>query len=336
MKSVHGSSLDTIYVYIAACKENYVVETVESIFANAKFPQRVHVGIFNNTLDDSDKISDDIIVNNDRVTYVELLTKYPMGTGFSRMNASLIAPSRDFTYMLQIEAHAIFDKNWDSELIKRHKELELDHPKIVISCKPDFYVESEDDPNVFLLRGQEGVVIDHLNFDSDDYDAYNWATEQIDINDDTIDGAGNGDTFAMGGQGGQVKSSMGYKQSVYIHAGYLFARFGLIREILHDPYNGWSGDQFNYTMRLLSRGYKIFSTAKPVNIIKDKVRPDGTLYNPRDWRNFTDPDTHGETFHNWENNFQIALYKGDYYGYWGAPSPEDLVQAKKSLGGRHD
>lgn len=336
MRKIHGDGLDTIYVYIAACKENYLVETVESVFANAELPQRVHVGVFNNILDDSDKILNDVIIKNEQVTYVELFTNYPMGTGFSRMNASLIAPSRHFTYMLQIEAHTIFDKNWDSEIIKRHKELELQHQKVVISCKPDFYIESESDASVFLFRGQKDVVIDHLNFDSNKYDACNWSTDYIDINDDNISGAGEGDTFAGGGEGLVVKPSIGYQESIYIYAGYLFARFNLIQEVMHDPYNGWSGDQFNYTMRLLSRGYKIFSTSKPVNLVKNKIKSDGSLSNPRDWRTFTHLHKNRDELHHWENNFQISLYKGDYYGYWGAPDAESLDKAKKHMQGKND
>jgi hypothetical protein len=309
---------------------------VESIFANAEFPQRVHVGVFNNILDDSDKILNDVVANNDQVTYVELLTKHPMGTGFSRMNASLIAPSRDFTYMLQIEAHTIFDREWDSELIKRHKELELKHSKVVISARTDYYMESEDDPNVFLFRGKKDVVVDHLNFDSSKYDAYNWSINYIDINDDNIDGAGAGDASAGGGSGPMVRLDVGYEESIYICAGYLFARFGLIQEVMHDPYNGWSGDQFNYTMRLLSRGYRIFSTAKPVNIVKDKIKQDGSLSNPRDWRVFAKLNKNRDQFHHWENKFQIALYKGNYYGYWGAPDAESLDKAKNHMQGKND
>lgn len=333
----YHSELETIYVYIAACKENYVIETVESILLNAKHPGRVHVGVFNNILDDSDKITDPFILRNSSVTYTEFMSKHPMGTGFSRMNASLLAPVKTFDYMLQIDAHSIFDNNWDEELVTRFKKVEAEHGKVVLSTMCSWWMPSENDDKKFLLYGHEDKVLDHKDFNSDDHHMYNNTIEAVGFAGRDIEELVLSEAFSNINGGFMVEDPPSHKVSRFIYAGYLFARFDLIREVLHDPYDVWSGDQFNYTIRLISRGYKIFTTAKPLILTMNKVRADGSASSDRDWRPFQQAmGIYGDAARYYEIQSQIDLYKGKYLGYWGAPDLESLDKAKRYIDGIDD
>ena len=108
---------DSIFIPIAACEERFIEQTVKSALSNAENPDNIYFGIFNNILKKEHSLLDsDFLLNNDQIFYVELITPAPMGTGFGRMNASLLQ-FKEFDYMFQIDAHTFFSKKWDTQLI---------------------------------------------------------------------------------------------------------------------------------------------------------------------------------------------------------------------------
>ena len=96
---------DSIFIPIAACEERFIEQTVRSALANAENPDNIYFGIFNNILNKEHSLLDnDFLTNHKQIFYVELVTPAPMGTGFARMNASLLQ-FKNFDYMFQIDAH---------------------------------------------------------------------------------------------------------------------------------------------------------------------------------------------------------------------------------------
>ncbi len=99
---------NSIFVPIAACEERFIEQTVRSALLKAKHPEKIYFGIFNNIIDKNKSLlSNDFIVNNSQIFYTEIATPCPMGTGFARMNASLLQ-FKEFEYMFQTDAHTLF------------------------------------------------------------------------------------------------------------------------------------------------------------------------------------------------------------------------------------
>lgn len=325
-----------IFIYIAACKERFLAQTVKSALDNATHPNRIFFGIFNTVLDDEDYITDPIIIDQpkNKIFLVEAKSPQALGTGFSRMAASLLCNNIDAEYALQIDAHMIFDKDWDMNLIKRFEEVSsyAGTDKIVLTANPMPWVESKDRSQMLLWRK---YPVNPYNFDSESPELHNQIGERL----------RNGVTaFGFNSQGYpdvvgapehlHFPPGLDYVEVSAIHAAYMFFKTSDIRELLHDPENTFEGDQLNYSLRVLSRGYKIFCVQKPVLLAKDKHEAGGSgvPIDTYDWRvaskscflKFDSPER--------SRGLQSDMFTGRYYGYWGAPDEESLKMAKEKMG----
>ena len=99
-----------------------------------------------------------------------------------------------------------------------------------------------------------------------------------------------------------------------------------------DPYHG---DQTNYTLRLISRGYKIFTPMKPALFSLGKFTNEGQdiIDEEYHWRSEKYFDQSRNDFLKsnamWNYN---NIADGTYFGYWGAPDMESLMYAKDKMG----
>ena len=110
---------ETIYVSIAAFDEIYIKPTLESIWSNSEFPERVFVGL---NYQSSDGCFDDLSnFKNLRVRYSA--TNLPVGFGIDRVAADSFWNCEN--YYLQIDAHTLFEQNWDSDLINSLYEIKI-------------------------------------------------------------------------------------------------------------------------------------------------------------------------------------------------------------------
>ena len=103
----------------------------------------------------------------------------------------------------------------------------------------------------------------------------------------------------------------------------------MIRNFLHDPHNVFSGDQTNYSLRLISNGYKIFCIKKPLVLNVDKWLC-GELYHKEDWRKNinNNPSRLSKWWDTLSGQYENDIFSGKYLGYWGAPNLKSLQHAK--------
>lgn len=352
---------DSIFIPIAACKERFIEQTIKSALHNAKNPSKIFFGVFNNIVNKKDSLLDNkFLTDNPQIFYSELFTSTPMGVGFARMNASLLQ-FQDFEYMMQTDAHVLFSKNWDEQIInvfnKIKNENDIDENKIILSAvSPGFWTYDAENPDKILspsaIRGHL-ITIDPYNLEKS-FD------KQIDLGMSVpkfvytgIQGKVFNETFAnfpiAYGSGERIEEE--YKEINCVHATFMFSKSILSREIMHDPEDPFHGDQTNYSIRLLSRGYKIFCPKNPfiIGLNKSKIaRFDqdfystvGTLDEDHDWRvtkNQQHKNSINESGKLYDEKIQInsqkffnKLINGDYLGYWGAPDSESLKDAKKKI-----
>lgn len=346
----------TIFVTIAACQEYFIEHTIKSAMLLSAYPERVHFGVFNNILDkEKTLMHKDFFNNNPNILYVELLSNMPMGVGFGRMNASLLS-TQAHDYVLQIDAHTVFTKDWDLRLIENFNNIskEIDSDKIVLTGIPrgNLYYSIEDREHV--------MSTDHIFADNNikKIDFYNNNYHELSELPEPYHNTKPQITFD-GWQGYHFVEEMvgfpvtygthpfgegNYSEVNCIHASLVFYKYEMIRDIMHDPADPFHGDQVNYALRILARGYKIFAIKKPLLLSLNKYLPqtvpnnqDGTLID-MEW-NWRSARKIGESANRYLiKNIEISkenykgIFSGDYLGYWGAPNAESLKSAKDQMG----
>jgi hypothetical protein len=296
-------------------------------------------------------LNNNFLTNNDQIFYAELMTPAPMGTGFARMNASLLQ-FKNFEYMFQIDAHTFFPKKWDTELITIFNKIKndngIDENKLVLSATTGFFwTYYEDEPNKVYATtndNQDIFEIDPLNLEKN-------AKNLIDRGMVTID-------FIYDGKQGnffiedllnfptvygrEYMNKKEYEESKCIHAAFMFSKANLNRDVMHDPEDHWHGDQTNYSIRLLSRGYKIFSPKYPtiatlnkIFVDKDSGKSSGEpLDKDHNWRTYNSNQVGIDylTTKNFNSKLNFKnIISGKYFGYWGATDYESLNKVKKQI-----
>lgn len=337
---------DSIFIPIAACEERFLEQTVRSALANAEDPYKIYFGIFNNILKKEHSLLDNkFLTNNEQIFYVELTTPAPMGTGFARMNASLLQ-FKNFDYMFQIDAHTFFSKNWDTQLINVFNKIKdqenIDEDKLVLSASSGFLwtYDYKNPEKVYAVIDYKKEIfeIDPLNLEKNAEDLVNRGMTDL--------------RFVYSGQQGEVfqKADVGfpivygnsymqekeYKESGCVHATFMFSKAKLTREVLHDPEDHFHGDQTNYTIRLLSRGYKIFSPKYPTLAVLNKgfVGKDSVSDQDHDWRTYKTNEVGSNYLSTKINNSEINFKKiisGEYFGYWGTTDNDSLNKVKEQI-----
>lgn len=347
---------ESIFIPIAACEEKFIKQTIQSALLTAKNPSKIYFGVFNNILSQNNSLlNDDFITQNDQIFYTEIISPVPLGVGFGRSNASLLQFD-NFEYMFQIDAHTIFTKNWDEKIIsvfnKIKNENNIDEDKIILSsiCP----VSWTYNPN----KLEEILMPDYINKTFVKVDPYNLEESYPFINEKDLtipeivyDGK-QGDIVVEStinfpivyGKEGK-RSADDYEETNCVHASFVFSKANIIRDVLHDALDPFHGDQANYSVRLLSRGYRIFSPRFPLIATLNKFKIDKVDNNFKntdifvdedDWRSPRENTSHRDSeYINFLNTNAILFFNkiitGKYFGYWGTPDQQSLEYIKNKI-----
>ena len=300
-----------------------MAQTVKSALENASRPELLYFGIANTVIEEKDFLSDSIF-SHPRLNYIDIKSKQALGTGKSRMMASILN-HRNHEYLLQIDAHNIFEKGWDDTLKQNYKNLLKICDKPVISANPLRWI---DGPNKeVFLHDLDGISIDPLDFKTEE----NFASLGIKVVTVNVP---NSDTEMMDyafidGKDMHWEEGQDFVEHGLIHAAFMFTSFAFTREVMHDPSNPWDGDQINISFRAGTRGYRMFGIRKCVVWSKDKFHEDKIL-SKNDWRYFTGKM---QQFDIVKSKFdQSEIFSGEYLGYWGAPNKESIAEYYDKIG----
>lgn len=347
LSNLKNKNAKTIFIPIAAHQEYFIEHTIKSAIAMAQYPDRIYFGVFNNILSlDKSLLQNNFITKNNHIVYVEVISPGPLGVGFGRMNASLLS-TKTHDYIFQIDAHTMFSKNWDSILIDTYEEIfNLNQTnKIVLTGIPGAsWTVGENNRDDIVC---DNPIVQHAglsinSFYENSYSDYpNLKNYKPSF---SFDGNYSG-IFIEDFAGRPITTCLSDFENEYydevnaLHASMVFGEYSLVRDFLHDPEDKFHGDQINFTLRLLSRGYKIFAVKYPfimtlnkAKVINDKVVELDPEYN---WRcNFgNDIGTlyANELQKKLDKNYK-KIFNGEYFGYWGAPDINSLKDAKQKMG----
>jgi hypothetical protein len=296
--------LRTIFVFTCGVDENDIYMTVKSAYENARFISRIYFGII-------DQRTDGQFSNTDsykNVKKVNIDYKYPLGLGLGRLNAFMLHENQD--YALQIDAHTIFDKNWDMNLLREISKLSVEYEKPAISNRPKWYTKNEigeihkhDTLGAPLVLGNANKL-------------YESAESEI------IGG------MAVGGECEHYLTS----------GGFVFAKLDLFKEVMPDPRIAFYGEEHVLALRASARGWRFFAIEDSClySFGRHESIVDGT---DDSWKKiYSKPLTNNRPCvdFNASINDKSSIVKqildGDIIGYWGAPTKEEYEIYIQNLG----
>ena len=137
----------TLFIHVPAYREPELIPTIESAIKNAKHPERLVFGICRQ-FKEGDKFDDvDAYRSDKRFQIMDIPHNEAEGLPWARnlINTELF---NDEDYVLQLDSHHRFAKNWDEYLIKTHKSLkkESETKKVLLAGYIPLY-DPFDDPD---------------------------------------------------------------------------------------------------------------------------------------------------------------------------------------------
>jgi len=243
-----STSLPSIFVSIASYRDSEICPTLDSLFANAKHPDRVFVGavLQNDGTYDRDNVRlTQKYANHSNVRCLELAAKHALGPCYARSLAQSL--HRGETYFLQIDSHMRFRRNWDDYLIGLWQQTSQENGgashhdgKVVLTAYPAGYELPNKIPNE-----ERGILLVPWKFDE------------------------NG-MLRQRGRLLKTEDSTEHPLAIPCHlyaAGFNFGPASMIRDVPYDPKLDFLffGEELSMAVRLYTHGYDLY--APPVSVL---------------------------------------------------------------------
>lgn len=226
---------NTIFVQIAAYRDNQLVPTLKDMLANAKYPENLRICIAwqhckDDAWDNLDEFKDDSRFNILDVDYKE-----SKGVCWAR---NLVQQQYNGeAYTLQLDSHHRFIKDWDAELLGMINQLkEKGHAKPLLTA----YIPSFNPENDPAERHQEPWK---MNFDR-------FIPE--------------GAVFFLPGSIDNWRGLTEPIPSRFYSAHFCFAPGSFAVEVQHDPNYYFHGEEISIAVRAFTHGYDLFHPHKVV------------------------------------------------------------------------
>ena len=226
---------ETIFVHLPSYRDPELVPTIKDALKNAKYPKRVHFGICRQYHPD-DKFDDLSEYKNDkRFNIYECLYTEAKGLPWARavINEQLMGKQ---DYILQLDSHHRFEKDWDVTLIEMHNQREKQGYKPILAAYLPLYTPFNDPAGRSMEPWQQQFAC-----------FYPHGT--IFIRPSLLHG---------------WKDMTEAPFSRFLSGHFCFARTEWAREIKHDPDIYFSGEEINLTVRSYTHGYDMFHPHKLV------------------------------------------------------------------------
>ena len=226
---------ETIFVHLPSYRDPELVPTIKDALKNVKYPKRIHFGICRQYHPD-DKFDDLSEYKNDkRFNIYECLYTEAKGLPWARavINKQLMGKQ---DYILQLDSHHRFEKDWDVTLIEMHNQREKQGYKPILAAYLPLYTPFNDPGGRTMEPWQQHFVCFYPH----------------------------GTIFIRPGllTGWQDMTEAPFSRFLSGH--FCFARAEWAKEIKHDPDIYFSGEEINLTVRSYTHGYDMFHPYKLV------------------------------------------------------------------------
>ena len=293
-----GVKLEKIFIQTASFNEKEIYNTVRRAYEKAEFPDRIYFGLYDQRLNNSFEDFSNI----ENVTHVKVICSFARGIGLARLNSMMLHQKEK--YCLQIDAHTIFDKNWDSKLISDYEKLKNITDKPIISYRTKFWERDSTGTIVYYSSGNHQPLV---------------------INEQDPH-------FYM-----KTHDTLGsYPFEHYLSSGhFVFTELEFFNDFMPDPKIAFAGEEHSLALRACTRGYRIFVTKDPhlwhmsKNDQDRYIDPDSWNAHTRFKRNF---DLDFNTLLSDKSTRIGKILRGEILGYYGAPDIESYNAYINKLG----
>jgi len=230
----------TIFVSIASYRDFYCSRTLESLYANAKHPQNIYVGLCIQNSDGDEECyiqNENLKAFKNNVSTIKMKNYEAKGPTWARYLCTTLYNNQD--YFFQIDSHTLFEKDWDAKCIAMIDDIKKN-------------------------TGSKDVVLSHY---PPNYDDYKKAEKNLNIVD-TICQSFFNDKGMVSFQGATPidMSKEKYVQTPHIAAGMFFCEGKCLTDVPYDPNlpNLFVGEEILHSARTWTAGYDIYSPTQVV------------------------------------------------------------------------
>lgn len=272
----------------------------------AKYPERLVFGIWCHTNDGT--VPDLMEFDNVKI----ITAQYPtlLGVGAARMGAAFLYNNED--YYLQLDAHMLFQRNWDEVLINSYENIQQKEncQKPLITTYVPWWANDEDD-NIMHYSPDSDWKSYPMRYVEDGYtkapvpiqETYNvdWSIKE-------------------------------YEEHYGLSAHFIFTVGEFVYEILPDIQIMFYGEEMTTALRAWTRGYRIFCIPDP--IVWHYNKGVGKLYEYDRWVTVGDQFLFQDFLDKQEYSHQKTrdILTGKITGYWGAPDAKDIKLYEQASG----
>ena len=333
-----NSFMSIISVSIPELNDISVVQTIYSAFCNADNPENLRFSIVstNSSFDVLEKLRQlNFNFEEKNISIIKIDSDIPLGMGLSRALAQTFCIPYH-TYVLQADAHMIFEKGWDTTLVDRHTYLENKYGgRILISQEIPKWLMTSEGPFIENLCAK--ITVDNWGphiYGSDEinlkYYSYPVAIQLTAQGTyaSTCDRRFNFGWQKSNSYPHSVDYENGYAEHYGIMGHFIFARAAFFEEFVHDPRLFWGGEQEVLALRASTRGYRIFAIKETPIWTQIKYPMYNKVYQS-DWRNTLKPSEEVNIWHSRRSSGDKIIkqiFSGEYIGYWGAPDKKSLQE----------
>ncbi len=224
-----------IFIHLPAYREPELLPTIEDAIAQAKYPSKLRFGICRQFHPDDKFDNINKFRKDKRFRIVDIPHEQAKGLPYARaVINSLIKPTDD--YILQLDAHHRFIKDWDVELVTMHRQLEKQGKKPILTGYLPQYNPFNDPAERTMVPWQQQFVCFYPH----------------------------GTIFIRPGLLHGWETMTEPAPSRFLSGHFCFARTKWAQEIKHDPDIYFSGEELNLTIRSYTHGYDFFHPHKVV------------------------------------------------------------------------
>lgn len=356
----------TIFVAVVAFNEPYLIQTVESAMGKATYPERIYFGIIEHRTDGC--FTDLSMYHN--IKHIQINYNAPLGLGVPRTFVLQLYDNQDF--ILQIDAHMIFNQDWDSRLIRNYQMIskETEEDKIVITSRPHWWAVNQKNEIHFsgvndgmttltyrikmfitCITHDELVAIknDHkrngffyVKYSPNSYVAFSRSSHKF--NEVTLQSLQEVEewlsvehalVFQYPEYTGNVWHPIDdteYAEHHLFSAHFVFATSKFFYDIVLDPRIQFGGEEQTMAMRGWTRGFRFFSIRDHILWHLNKA---GTVnYSLDRMNNPGDSNLNAHYFRRLDQSMQHVeqVLTGATLGDWGAPNIDKLREYEQVIG----
>lgn len=221
-----------IFVSIVSYRDPMLYDTIMSLMGTRSGLCGVTIGVFEQTkFEDSLEAKHPNLLQEHWIRYKRIDPEYGEGVGWARHINSLQMLDEDFYY--QIDSHALFDMNWDRELIKDYQLAaeKYNNNKIVITtnCKN------------FSLDENGKAIKEETNISIACKSTYFYF----------------GKDYLLGAHGEWINPTENVTDAIHIFAGNMFTRSDWVREVGINPKMYFHGEEQYLTLASFASGYQL-------------------------------------------------------------------------------